>query len=767
MLHEQPLSAAALPPMPSVWSGYGTALPPPSGTNDYGGWGPHGCGVPSSMLHPSSMHSSQHGQHLEEVSAEHQRREDEKKRLKRVANRKSAYSSRARKKQHVEEMSNANRDMQQHAHILDLLPDLILGVDRSGDISFVSQSVSRKLHYTAPQLWGGSILDLVTPESRPVLTAVLRRHHIRQSASQRLAAGRHEEASEKSSDDGQGSNSNGSALDGSQHSGSRSADGSNELESATRSLGDKRPRGGSHGGPTGHVVSRGESVDATTVLPGLEGSLAMMRGPSCSSSSGGGGSSGDNGSGDNGSGENGGSSGHLDSAASEDAQTSGESSKVTSSSIGSMHSQDELSSSGASNLTASNGAASPLVNNSSCNSRPLGLTLVPDDCMSYSTAGSAATTSSTHSSTATLDQEGGNGNGANLPIAATTSSNIVPAKYGHGSSNELVDESSVGESRASSNSGRASDGESTESHDPPDSSDEGAGEKSGPSRNGNGTSGAARDQSASHAGATGGSSGADPMTSSAGGGSGGSSSNGGKQKTFATWSTVNLQRHNEEIDQQNEQAVWTLCLVRPDRTTLWCEANSNFSGQAQGAAEGGGGAQDGSGAPVAEVIFSLRPVRDGNPMPASFVLITEKKKSKKKVKKGQQDSGGPSAVSASSGAASSSAAVSASSVAPAPKRGASSAKAASNAGSCTGGAAKAKKAAAPKAVSASGKRSTGKGKMAAKTAALSNGASAGESKASSVPPSSQAINGSAPQTDDWSAAETLLGLMGVLNGGNS
>jgi len=91
----------------------------------------------------------------------------------------------------------------------------------------------------------------------------------------------------------------------------------------------------------------------------------------------------------------------------------------------------------------------------------------------------------------------------------------------------------------------------------------------------------------------------------------------GEEGTFAKWSHVNLQRHNQEIDQQNEQAIWALCLVRRDRTTLWCEANSNVH---HGGSDGLG--KD-SAVPV-ELVFSLRPVRDGDPVPPSFKVLSSK-----------------------------------------------------------------------------------------------------------------------------------------------
>ena len=36
----------------------------------------------------------------------------------------------------------------------------------------------------------------------------------------------------------------------------------------------------------------------------------------------------------------------------------------------------------------------------------------------------------------------------------------------------------------------------------------------------------------------------------------------------AIWSSDNLKRHNEKIDQLNETSTWKLCLIRRDRSTL-------------------------------------------------------------------------------------------------------------------------------------------------------------------------------------------------------
>lgn len=105
---------------------------------------------------------------------------------------------------------------------------------------------------------------------------------------------------------------------------------------------------------------------------------------------------------------------------------------------------------------------------------------------------------------------------------------------------------------------------------------------------------------------------------------------------FAAWSHLNLKRHNEEIDHQNEAAVCNICLIRQDHTSLWCEATSNLRKTRVESGSGDGGdtvsisgsastappnvgsdATPGDGSPpcvaefVEEVILSLRPVSDG------------------------------------------------------------------------------------------------------------------------------------------------------------
>ena len=69
------------------------------------------------------------------------RRKEEKRIAKRAANRRSACSSRARKKALVEEMTKANARLRRQAMILALLPDLVIAITVDGKITFCSAQV--------------------------------------------------------------------------------------------------------------------------------------------------------------------------------------------------------------------------------------------------------------------------------------------------------------------------------------------------------------------------------------------------------------------------------------------------------------------------------------------------------------------------------------------------------------------------------------------------------------------------------------------------
>ena len=97
------------------------------------------------------------------------RRKADKKTAKRVANRKSACTSRARKKALVEEMTRTNARLRRQALILSLLPDLVIVISPEGEITFCSAQVERVLRHKNEDLVGADIRDLLIPESRIAL----------------------------------------------------------------------------------------------------------------------------------------------------------------------------------------------------------------------------------------------------------------------------------------------------------------------------------------------------------------------------------------------------------------------------------------------------------------------------------------------------------------------------------------------------------------------------------------------------------------------
>ena len=97
------------------------------------------------------------------------RRKADKKTAKRVANRKSACTSRARKKALVEEMTRTNARLRRQALILSLLPDLVIVISPEGEITFCSAQVERVLRHKTEDLVGADIRDLLIPESRIAL----------------------------------------------------------------------------------------------------------------------------------------------------------------------------------------------------------------------------------------------------------------------------------------------------------------------------------------------------------------------------------------------------------------------------------------------------------------------------------------------------------------------------------------------------------------------------------------------------------------------
>lgn len=96
---------------------------------------------------------------------------EDKKQLKRAANRRSAQLSRKRKKQFIEELKEENDELRRKEQILKSIPDLIVVFDSAGKLWFVSHSVNRFLNFTPSELEGSSFWDRLCDESVRLLKA--------------------------------------------------------------------------------------------------------------------------------------------------------------------------------------------------------------------------------------------------------------------------------------------------------------------------------------------------------------------------------------------------------------------------------------------------------------------------------------------------------------------------------------------------------------------------------------------------------------------
>lgn len=104
------------------------------------------------------------------------RRREEKRFAKRIANRKSASTSRARKKALVEEMTRTNARLRRQALILALLPDLVVAITVDGVITFCSAQVERVLRHKisgSSGLVGARLSDILVPQSRDALQRLI------------------------------------------------------------------------------------------------------------------------------------------------------------------------------------------------------------------------------------------------------------------------------------------------------------------------------------------------------------------------------------------------------------------------------------------------------------------------------------------------------------------------------------------------------------------------------------------------------------------
>jgi len=95
----------------------------------------------------------------------------DKKELKRAANRRSAQLSRKRKKHFIEELKEENDDLRRKEQILRSIPDLIVVFDSGGRLGFVSHSVTNFLDFKPTDLEGTSFWERLCDESVRLLKA--------------------------------------------------------------------------------------------------------------------------------------------------------------------------------------------------------------------------------------------------------------------------------------------------------------------------------------------------------------------------------------------------------------------------------------------------------------------------------------------------------------------------------------------------------------------------------------------------------------------
>ncbi|KAL7461824.1 hypothetical protein ACHAXS_002225 [Conticribra weissflogii] len=96
---------------------------------------------------------------------------EDKKQLKRAANRLSAHLSRKRKKMFIEELKDENQELRRKEQILRSIPDLIVVFDSSGNMSFVSQSITRFLDFEPHELENSSFWDRLDHDSVRLIKA--------------------------------------------------------------------------------------------------------------------------------------------------------------------------------------------------------------------------------------------------------------------------------------------------------------------------------------------------------------------------------------------------------------------------------------------------------------------------------------------------------------------------------------------------------------------------------------------------------------------
>jgi len=101
-------------------------------------------------------------------------RKEQKREAKRIANRKSACTSRARKKAKIDQLVNENAHLRRLETILSYLPDPVIVVSPQGVITFCNTQVERVLRHKIDDLVGAKIEDVLVPKSRRVMKKLVR-----------------------------------------------------------------------------------------------------------------------------------------------------------------------------------------------------------------------------------------------------------------------------------------------------------------------------------------------------------------------------------------------------------------------------------------------------------------------------------------------------------------------------------------------------------------------------------------------------------------
>ena len=107
------------------------------------------------------------------IVLENAKKHEAKKVAKRIANRKSASNSRARKNQLIDELIEDNTKLRRHALILSNLPDPVAVIDIHGEIKFCSEKMGRVLKHELSSLLGTAIYDILAPESRDTMRELI------------------------------------------------------------------------------------------------------------------------------------------------------------------------------------------------------------------------------------------------------------------------------------------------------------------------------------------------------------------------------------------------------------------------------------------------------------------------------------------------------------------------------------------------------------------------------------------------------------------